>query len=54
LAGERTRDLLILFIIPWTNVVSGMVENLHRKKFLPACIGVGGCRLSVCDRDFVE
>jgi hypothetical protein len=30
------------------NVVSGMVENLRRKKFLPARIGVGGCRLSVC------
>jgi hypothetical protein len=27
--------------------VSGMVENLHRKKFSPARIGVGGCRLSV-------
>jgi hypothetical protein len=24
-----------------------MVENLHRKKFLPARIGVGGCCLSV-------
>jgi hypothetical protein len=30
----------------YQNVVSGMVENLHRKKFLPARIGVGGCRLS--------
>jgi hypothetical protein len=29
------------------NVVSGMVENLCRKKFSPARIGVGGCRLSV-------
>jgi hypothetical protein len=29
------------------NVVSGMVENLYRKKFSPARIGVGGCRLSV-------
>jgi hypothetical protein len=30
-----------------TKVVSGMVENLHRKKFSPARIGVGGCHLSV-------
>jgi hypothetical protein len=29
------------------NVVSGMVENLCIKKFSPARIGVGGCRLSV-------
>jgi hypothetical protein len=36
------------------NVVSGMVENLRRKKFSPARIGVGGCRLSICDRDFVK
>jgi hypothetical protein len=40
--------LFIYFIIPWANVVSGMVENLRRKKFSPARIGVGGCRLSVC------
>jgi hypothetical protein len=41
----------IYFIIPqakWANVVSGMVENLCRKIFLPARIGVGGCHLSVC------
>jgi hypothetical protein len=40
-------DILEVNIYHSTNVVSGMVENLHRKKFSPARIGVGGCRLSV-------
>jgi hypothetical protein len=31
LAGERTRDLLILFIIPWTNVVSGMIKRFRAR-----------------------
>jgi hypothetical protein len=59
-------DLYYPYSYHSTNVVSGMVENLHRKKFSPARIGVGGCRLSVClsvrlsvclsvrDRYFVE
>jgi hypothetical protein len=46
----------------WVNVVSGMVENLHRKNFSPARIGVWGCCLSVhpsvhpslCLCDFVK
>jgi hypothetical protein len=47
---EPTKKILSdkkIFIIPRANVVSGMVENLRRKKFSPARIAVGGCRLSV-------
>jgi hypothetical protein len=48
---QRPSFLNQFFIIPQAkraNIVSGMVENLHRKKFSPARIGVEGCRLSVC------
>jgi hypothetical protein len=56
---------IVFLIIPQekrANIVNGRVENNGRKKFLPACIGVGRCRLSVCPSvrlticlcDFVE